>query len=97
MRQEAWELVANRRLQDRDAMDEVFDKQLGLRQQIATNAGFDDYRGYAFKSMMRFDYDIVDAEVFQKTVGDLVVPLYRDLNLRPTAAFPTARSPRDPR
>jgi oligoendopeptidase F len=82
VRQEAWELVGNRRLQDRNAMDEIFDKQLELRQQIAVNAGFSDYRGYAFKSMMRFDYGIEDSERFQETVRELVVPLYRELNVR---------------
>lgn len=82
VRQEAWELVAGRRLQDREAMDEIFDKQLELRQQIAVNACFDDYRGYAFKSMMRFDYSIEDSERFQETVRELVVPLYRQLNAR---------------
>jgi oligoendopeptidase F len=82
VRRQAWQRVATRRLQDRDAMDEIFDKQRALRQQIAANAGFDDYRGYAFKSMMRFDYGIEDAERFQQTVRELVVPLYRDLNVR---------------
>jgi len=82
VRREAWEAVGARRLQDREAIDEIFDKQRALRQQIARNAGFDDYRGYAFKSMMRFDYGIEDAERFQQTVRELVVPLYRDLNLR---------------
>jgi oligoendopeptidase F len=82
VRQEAWELVADRRLQDREAMDEIFDKQRDLRQQIAVNAGFDDYRGYAFRSMMRFDYGIEDSERFQETVRELVVPLYRKLNMR---------------
>ncbi len=82
VRQEAWELVAGRRLQDRDEMDDIFDRQLELRQQIAANAGFDDYRGYAFKSMMRFDYGIEDSESFQKTIRELIVPLYRELNAR---------------
>ncbi len=82
VRQEAWELVANRRLQDREAMDDIFDKQRELRQQVAVNAGFDDYRGYAFRSMMRFDYGIEDSERFQATVRELVVPLYRQLNMR---------------
>ncbi len=82
VRQQAWELVAGRRLQDREAMDDIFDEQRELRQQIAVNAGFDDYRGYAFKSMMRFDYGIGDSERFQETVRELVVPLYRELNMR---------------
>src|SRR5215467_6939637 len=39
LRKEAWELVANRRLQEVDAFEEIFDKQLRLRHQIAKNAG----------------------------------------------------------
>jgi len=93
VRQEAWELVGARRLQDRDAMDEIFDEQLGLRQQIAVNAGFDDYRGYGFASMMRFDYGIEDSERFQETVRELVVPLYRDLNMRQFRMLARPRKP----
>ena len=79
LRQEAWELSSARRLQDREAIDDIFDKQIGRRQQIADNAGFDDYRGYAFKAMQRFDYTIEDSERFQESVREFVVPLYRGL------------------
>jgi len=95
VRQEAWERVAARRLRDRDAMDEVFDKQRGLRQLIASNAGFDDYRGYAFTSMMRFDYSIEDSERFQETVRELVVPLHRQLNARQFKALTRRASERE--
>lgn len=79
VRQEAWELVWERRLGDRERIDDIFDELLELRQQIAANAGFDDYRGYAFKSMMRFDYDIEASERFQRAVAETVVPLARKL------------------
>jgi len=35
---------------------------------IAENAGFDDYRGYAFEARLRFDYDADDYEGFLETV-----------------------------
>ena len=79
LRQEAWELSSARRLQDREAIDDIFDRQIGLRQQIASNADFDDYRGYSFKAMQRFDYTIEDSERFQESVREVVVPLYRGL------------------
>ena len=82
LRREAWTAVKERRMVDRDEIDSIYDEQLELRQKIATNARFDDYRGYAFKSMMRFDYSIEDAERFQATVEEVVVPLYRDLHLQ---------------
>ena len=56
LRQEAWELVAKRRLQEADKFDDIFDEQLKLRQQIAKNAGFENYRDYAFRQLGRFDY-----------------------------------------
>jgi oligoendopeptidase F len=95
VRQEAWELVAARRLQDREKTDDIFDKQLALRHRIAVNAGFDDYRGYAFKSMMRFDYGIEETERFQETVRMLVVPLYRDLHTRQSKMLARPKKKKD--
>src|SRR5438477_8971400 len=40
VRQQAWELVAKRRLQEAAKFEEIFDNLLGLREQIAANAGF---------------------------------------------------------
>jgi len=40
LRQEAWELVARRRLQEVDNFDEIFDQLIELREQTARNAGF---------------------------------------------------------
>ena len=39
VRQDAWQLVANRRLQDRDGLDGLFDQMVGLRTRMASNAG----------------------------------------------------------
>jgi oligoendopeptidase F len=47
VRRRAWELVTRRRLQDGEAMDDLFDELLRLRRQIAANADFDNYRDYA--------------------------------------------------
>jgi oligoendopeptidase F len=44
LRQEAWESVANRRLQEERNFDDIFDQLFKLRQQIASNAGFTNYR-----------------------------------------------------
>jgi hypothetical protein len=52
-REEAWRAQAEAKLKDADALDNLFDRMYDLRQQIARNAGFDNYRDYRFKDMRR--------------------------------------------
>jgi oligoendopeptidase F len=79
LRQEAWELVTNRRLQEAEKFEEIFDQVVKLRQQIARNAGFENYRDYAFRKLGRFDYTPADCEKFHAAVESQVMPLVRDL------------------
>ena len=75
----SWELVARRRLQEADKFDDIFDQQLKLRAQIAKNAGFEDYRDYAFRRMGRFDYTPQDCAKFHGAVENEIVPAVREL------------------
>jgi oligoendopeptidase F len=79
LRKEAWELVANRRLQEADNFEELFDKLVKLRQQIARNAGFANYRDYAFRRLGRFDYTPADCEKFHNAVEKEIMPAVRQL------------------
>ena len=79
VRQEAWELIAERRLQDCEQLDEIFDELLAIRQKIAENAGFANYRDYAFRRRERFDYTPEDCERFHQAVERHIVPLMREL------------------
>ncbi len=79
LRQEAWELVARRRLQERDKFEDQFDQMIHLREQIARNAGFANYRDYAFRRMGRFDYTPADCEKFHDSVASEVMPVMREL------------------
>ncbi len=80
VREEAWRLVVARRLQDREAIEGIFDEMLALRQAVAVNAGFRDYRGYAFKAKRRFDYTPDDCHRFADGVERHVVPAMRRLH-----------------
>lgn len=80
LRQEAWELVARRRLQEADKFDDIFDQQIQLRQTIAKNAGFDNYRDYVFRRMGRFDYTPDDCAQFHNAVEKEIVPIVRELH-----------------
>ena len=82
LRREAWELVAKRRLQEADKFDDIFDRQIELRQQIAKNAGFGNYRDYAFRRLGRFDYTPDDCKKFHDAVEREVMPVVRELQTR---------------
>lgn len=79
LRQEAWELVAKRRLQEADKFDDIFDEQIKLRGQIAKNAGFGNYRDFIFRRMGRFDYTPEDCVKFHDAVEKEIVPIAREL------------------
>jgi len=78
-RQEAWEAISRRRLQDRDALDAIYETLLGLRQQIAKAADYSDYRAYTFANYERFDYTPEDCVKFHTAVEKHLVPLARAL------------------
>lgn len=90
-RREAWQATAARRLQEREAFDEIFEDLLGLRHRIARNADCADYRDYAFQSYRRFDYTPAHCEAFHEAVDRVVMPLVRDLAERRRAALDVAR------
>ena len=79
VRQEAWELVANRRLEVADECDQQFDQLKDLRVQIAGNAGYSDYRNYKHIAKGRFDYQPEDCFKFHEAVEQVVMPAYNDL------------------
>ncbi len=74
-REEAWRLVAKRRLNDKDFLEDLFDKMLKLRARAAENAGFLDYRDYIFRRKERFDYSPKDCETFHESAEKTIRPL----------------------
>ena len=76
-REEAWQLIAERRLRERDKFEDFFDELLALRGRIAGNAGFANYRDYAFKARGRFDYGPAECEAFHQAIEQEVVPLLK--------------------
>lgn len=80
LREEAWTLTTNRRLQEADRFEENFDALLTLRQRIAANAGFSNYRDYAFKARARFDYTPEDCVAFHQAIESEVMPMLRELH-----------------
>lgn len=79
LRQEAWELITNRRMQEADKFDDFFEQMLALREQIARNAGFPNYLEYAFKMRGRFDYTPADCVEFHDAIESEFVSAVREL------------------
>lgn len=81
-REEAWKATSDARMKHRDAIDDLFDQILKIRNQIARNAGFDNYRDYAFKQLKRFDYTPDDCHAYAQAVQTSVMPLIRQLEAK---------------
>jgi len=79
LREAAWRAVAERRRQDEEAISTVYDRMVALRHQVAVNAGFRDYVGYAFRSMHRFDYGPDACHRFHEGVERAIVPIVRSI------------------
>ena len=74
-REAVYRKIQERRLQDKAVLDELFSKLVQLRQQVATNTGYDNYRDYKFKELGRFDYDKNACFQFHEGVKQHVLPL----------------------
>jgi len=77
VRQDAWQAISERWLRDKDRLDEIFDKLVKLRHQIAKNAGFNNFRDYMFEAMGRFDYNADDCTQFHHAIEKTVVPVLK--------------------
>ena len=80
IRERAYRLVGERRFQDSEEIDDIFDKMIALRHQVAQNAGYDNFRDYTFDAKHRFDYTPEDCESFQTAIEQICVPLMRDID-----------------
>jgi oligoendopeptidase F len=79
LRQEAWELVARRRLQEAGNFENMFESLLNLREQIAANANFPNYLEYAFRARGRFDYTPEDCLKFHQSIEKEIMPALKEM------------------
>lgn len=74
LRERAWHLSTRRQLQDSAAIGDLWRKFMALRTQQATNAGFQDYRSFRWKQLLRFDYGPDDCKRFHEAIERVIVP-----------------------
>ena len=75
LREEVYRKINERRLQDKDELNNLFAQLIQKRNQEALNAGFENYRDYKFKELGRFDYTKEDCFRFHDSVKEHVLPL----------------------
>ncbi len=80
VRKEVYEKIQRRRLADKDTLDELFNKLIKLRHQVAINAGFENFRDYMFKALGRFDYTADDCFRFHEAIEQELVPLFKQFS-----------------
>ena len=86
-RESAWRAISDRRLQDREKFDTLYDAMIGKRDQLARNAGYDNYVGYTFARMHRFDYTPDHCVAFHDAVERAVVPFNKRLDAKRAEAL----------
>ncbi|MBS1765134.1 MAG: M3 family oligoendopeptidase [Bacteroidetes bacterium] len=109
LRENIYRKITERRLKDKATLDQLYTELIALRNQIALNAGFKNYRDYSFVAMNRFDYTPADCFRFHDSIESAILPLVNDLEknrkktlgydeLRPwdLAVDPTGKTPLKP-
>jgi oligoendopeptidase F len=80
VRQKAWEATAGVFSRQQDTLDDIFDRMIQLRHNIALNAGFANYRDYKFQEYHRFDYAPADCRAYHASIEAHLVPLQRQMH-----------------
>ncbi len=106
LRESVYKKVTARRLQDKEKLDALYTELIQLRNKIALNADFKNYRDYAFASLNRFDYTAEDCFEFHRSISSEIIPLtirideirkqklgYDTLKPWDTAVDPTGKAP----
>jgi oligoendopeptidase F len=78
-REEVYNKISERRLKDKEELDDLFTKLIQLRNQVSINAGFKNFRDYMFKSLGRFDYTPQDCFNFHNAIQGEVVPIVNEM------------------
>jgi len=80
LREEVYRKMQGRRLEDRDALNDLYSQLILRRHRVALNAGFSNYRDYKFQELGRFDYNKEDCYRFHEAVREYILPLVNIIN-----------------
>jgi len=75
VREEVFHLMNDVRFKSEDELNILYTDLIKLRNQVAKNAGFANYRDYMFAELGRFDYEAKDCFNFHEAIEKEVVPV----------------------
>ncbi len=79
LRRHAFRSIHNRLSKNSPQLNLLFNELVDMRQQLAQNTGFENYRDYKFKALSRFDYSPEDCYDFHENIKNEIVPLLNEL------------------
>lgn len=79
LREEVYRKINERRLKDKEELNNLFSLLLQKRHQVAVNTGFSNFRDFRFIELGRFDYSKEDCYQFHEAVKLHVMPLVNQL------------------
>ncbi|MCD6066366.1 MAG: family oligoendopeptidase [Bacteroidetes bacterium] len=79
LRETIYRKIQDRKSGDETKLNELYTKLIGLRNKVALNAGFKNYRDYKFEDLGRFDYTAQDCYNFHDAIAEVIVPHNRKL------------------
>ena len=80
LREKVWKLKNERLAQEKEKLDQLFDELKTVREKIAKNAGFDNYRDFKHQEMGRFSYSPEELYEFHDAVEKVVIPFLKELD-----------------
>lgn len=80
LRETVYKQIQSRRLDDKVELDNLLTKLINLRDQVAKQAGFANYRDYMFAAMGRYDYTPQDCFDFHDAIAKEVVPILNQVS-----------------
>ncbi|HEX8517080.1 MAG TPA: M3 family oligoendopeptidase [Bacteroidia bacterium] len=82
VREEIYFKIQERKAKDVQELNELFSELLQLRNKVAVNAGFKNYRDYKFAELGRFDYTVKDCFDFHQSISKEILPISESINKR---------------
>ncbi len=82
LRERIYRALVGRRLEDKEALDNLFDELVAMRHQMALNAGYSNFRDYKFAALGRFDYTVEDCFQFHASIAQVMTPLTDQIDQR---------------
>lgn len=78
-RETVYTAIAERRMADKQQLNDLLTQLIAKRHEIALNAGFENFRDYKFRALNRFDYSKEDCFAFHSAIQKIVPPLVEKL------------------